>query len=54
MVNSLNRPPRQMSPGRSALTQQLQLGGPQRPQYSTGQLSQDPPNYFGHDPIETG
>ncbi len=52
LVNTLNRQPPQMSPGRSALAQQLQQ--------NMAQLRQprphlpDVPVYYGHDTIESG
>ena len=53
LVNSLSRPPRPMSPGRSALSAQLQQLAANRLAHTAAQQP-EVPVFFGHDPIETG
>ncbi len=54
LVNSLSRPPpRPMSPGRSALSAQLQQLAANRLAHTAAQQP-EAPAVFGHDPIETG
>lgn len=52
-MNSLNQPPRQAAPGRSALNQQLQTLNPATRLPPPG-ASQPEVKYYGHDPIESG
>lgn len=53
LVNTLNRPPRPMSPGRSALSAQLQQLAANRLAHNAAQQPETQV-VFGHDPIEMG